>query len=72
MLLVGAAKRPVRDQAGQVAWRGSKPARTWEGATLRLYVSTWANARPHAEVKTVELVSDLTGAVPFVIAITVE
>jgi hypothetical protein len=66
------ANEPSEIKRGRVAWRGSNPPATEKGATLRLYVSTWDNPRPDVEVKTIDLVSDLTGAAPFVVAITVE
>ena len=63
---------PSGIKRGRVAWRGSNPAAARENATLRLYVSTWENPRPDVEVQTLDLVSELAEAAPFVIAITVE
>jgi hypothetical protein len=63
---------PSATSRARVAWRGSNPPAAREGASLRLYFSTWENPRPDVEVKTLDLVSNLTGTAPFVIAITVE
>jgi eukaryotic-like serine/threonine-protein kinase len=63
---------PSETSRARVAWRGSNPPAAREGASLRLYLSTWENPRPGVEVQTLDLVSELAGAAPFVIATTVE
>jgi hypothetical protein len=63
---------PAETSRARIVWRGSNPPAVREGASLRLYLSTWENPRSDVEVQTLDLVSELAGAAPFVIAITVE
>jgi hypothetical protein len=49
-------------------WRGRNAA----GYNVRLFRSTRENPRPEVEVESVDFVSDMAGAAPFLIALTVE
>ena len=55
-----------------VAWRGTNPAVDRLGATLRLYLRTYDNPRPGVEVTSIDFVSKMTRAAPFLVAMTVE
>src|SRR5439155_10692151 len=57
---------------GKVVWTGKTPAATREGVSLRLYLSSWENPRPDAEVAQIEFVSANTAASPVCIALTAE
>ena len=57
---------------GRVVWTGRSPSATKEGVTLRLYLTTWDNPRPEAEVKHIDYISADTAASPVCIAMTVE
>jgi hypothetical protein len=51
-----------------VAWTGTNSA----GSGLRLFHSAWKNPRPEVEVLSIDFVSEVKRAAPFLIAITVE
>jgi hypothetical protein len=55
-----------------VAWSGFNAASRKSRETIHLYMTTWENPRPEAEIATVDLVSARRVAAPFVVAITVE
>lgn len=58
---------------GLVAWTGTSPAATREGVSLRLYLTTWKNPRPDAEVTHIDYASEAnTAASPFCVALTAE
>jgi tetratricopeptide (TPR) repeat protein len=59
------AKAP---QQLQVAWTGSNAATP----RIRLFKTTWANPLPDLEVRTIDYVSKMTSAAPFLVALTVE
>jgi hypothetical protein len=62
-----------RVSRGRVVWTGNSPAASKEGVTLRLYLTTWTNPRPDAEVAEIDIVSACdTAASPFCIALTAE
>jgi hypothetical protein len=56
---------------GQVAWTGSNPVAQRSGVTVRLYLTTYENPHPDLEVTSIDLVSEMTTAAPFLIAMTV-
>lgn len=67
----------VRPDGGQLTeaatvWRGSNPATSSMGFTTHLMNFTWDNPLPEVEIGTIDIVSDLIEASPFVVAITVE
>jgi hypothetical protein len=62
-------KVPTR---GKVAWGGSNPAAKAAGCSLWLFCLSWNNPRPDREVVSIDCVSTLTDAAPFVVAMTLE
>jgi hypothetical protein len=56
----------------QVAWTGSNPVADQYQASVRLFMRTYDNPRPEVEVVSVDFVSKLTPAAPFLVAMTVE
>ena len=63
------AKEPTR---GKVAWKGTnKPAKA-SGQSIWLFSFTWENPKPDKKVISIDYVSTLTGAAPFVVAMTLE
>jgi eukaryotic-like serine/threonine-protein kinase len=53
-------------------WTGRQvPSRTWS-RSLSWYKMTWENPRPHAAIVQIDLVSAMTTAAPYLLAITVE
>jgi WD40 repeat protein/serine/threonine protein kinase len=59
---VPVASDPTDWEWGKVAWKGSR----------RVYLSTWENLRPDAEVTTIDFISSMTKCGPFLIAVTAE
>jgi len=59
-------------ERGRVVWTGTTPYATRHGATLRLYLTTYENPRPEVEVVSLDIVSKMTRAAPFMVALTVE
>jgi hypothetical protein len=55
---------------GVVAWTGSNEAAYSYYRTLWLFSLTWKNPRPDKKVVTIDYVSTLTDAAPFVVAMT--
>ncbi len=67
----------VRPEGGQLTeavtvWRGSNPATRSMGLTTHLIKYTWENPLPEVGISTIDFVSDLIEASPFLVAITVE
>jgi len=58
----------------ELAWAGSNPAiqEHEPDFSLRLYRSTFANPHPELEIKTIDYVSSLTQAAPFLVGLTLE
>jgi len=52
----------------RVAWSG----RNASSLSIRLFLTTWQNPRPEARVETIDLVSAMSPAAPFIVAITAE
>jgi hypothetical protein len=57
---------------GQVAWEGWDPQGRNGRRRLRLYRRTWENPHPDKEILSFDLRAVGGGAVPFVVAVTVE
>lgn len=58
---------------GVVAWTGTTPAATREGVSVRVYLTTWKNPRPDAEVTHIDYASEpSTAASPFCVVLTAE
>jgi hypothetical protein len=62
-------KEPAR---GKVAWKGSNEAAKANGRSLWLFTLTWKNPHPDKKVVSIDCVSTLTDAAPFVVAMTLE
>jgi hypothetical protein len=56
----------------QEVWCGSNPSTRHIGSHTHLLKYTWENPRPHDEIRTIDFVSNLTEAWPFLVAITIE
>jgi eukaryotic-like serine/threonine-protein kinase len=56
----------------RVAWTGSNPIAEEFQAQVRLFLRTYENPRPEAEVVSVDFVSKQTTSAPFLVAMTVE
>ena len=63
---------PVTDRQTAMAWTGHNAAARAEGASLRLYRTTWLNPRPGVPVRQIRYESARTAAAPFVLGLTVE
>jgi hypothetical protein len=57
---------------GKVAWEGKNEASEKANAGIRLYVTTWENPRPGKRVVSIDFVSKMTTAEPFLVAMTAE
>jgi len=57
---------------GTVVWTGSNPSAKDAQATLRLYLTSYENPHPEKEVVSVDYVSAMTSAAPFLVAMTIE
>jgi WD40 repeat protein/serine/threonine protein kinase len=55
-----------------IMWTGSNPWATKYNCTIALYGSTFENPRPDMDVLSLDLVSTMTTASPFLVALTVE
>jgi hypothetical protein len=62
-------KPPTR---GEVVWKGSNDAVKAAGHSLWLFSLTWNNPHPDKKVASIDYVSTLTEAAPFLIALTVD
>jgi hypothetical protein len=56
----------------KVAWEGTNACVQQMAATVRLFMSTWANPRPAVGVLSVDHVSAMTKCAPFCVALTAE
>jgi hypothetical protein len=63
------AKEPTR---GKVAWKGSNESAKSNGSSIWLFSLTWKNPKPDKKVVSIDYVSKLTEAAPFVVAMTLE
>lgn len=57
---------------GDVAWIGSNPASADQNRTIQIYHLAWSNPRPDAAIQSLDFRSEMAGAAPFLLAITVE
>ena len=55
-----------------VAWKGTNRVAQAKGLGIRLFKTTWANPQPDSLIQTIDLVSEMTNAGAFVVAITAE
>lgn len=51
---------------GEVAWSGG------DAGTVRLFLRTYDNPRPEAEIATLDFISTRADAAPFLVALTLE
>jgi hypothetical protein len=56
----------------RVVWTGSNPVAREKGYSLRLYLTTIENPKPHELVNSLDYVSAMSESAPFLIALTVE
>ncbi len=64
---------PKREiQRGKLAWAGANPVSIQAQGEVRLYLRSYENPRPEAEVASLDFLSRLTASAPFLVAITVE
>jgi hypothetical protein len=63
------AKDPTR---GKVAWKGTNESAKANGSSIWLFSYTWKNPKPEKKIASIDYVSTLTNAAPFVIAMTLE
>ena len=66
------ARHPTDLTNGKIAWVGNNQAATEYGKTICIYRSAWDNPRPRAELASIDFVSKMELAAPFLIAITLE
>ena len=57
---------------GDVAWIGSNPASASQNRTIQIYHLAWNNPRPDAAIQSLDFRSEMAGAAPFLLAITVD
>jgi WD40 repeat protein/serine/threonine protein kinase len=65
-------KPPTGSGELRVAWTGQNAASREQGKTIQLYMTTWENPRPKADIASIDLVSGKQAGAPFLVAITVE
>src|SRR5262249_12067887 len=57
---------------GKVVWEGANDCAARNGATVRLFMSTWENPAPDKTVVSIDYTSTMTHCAPFCVAITAE
>lgn len=62
---------PLSSNDSVLAWSGTNPAMQ-NRSSLNLFRTTWENSLPDVEIKSIEYMSSMTQAAPFLIAITLE
>jgi len=63
---------PVDSSRARIAWLGANPKTRENGnARLQLFLRPWTNPTPESEITSIDLVSAMSPAAPFLIAITV-
>jgi hypothetical protein len=63
-------KEPTRGKVAWVAWEGTNEAAKAAGSSIWLFHLTWKNPHPGKKVDSIDFVSTLTEAAPFVVAMT--
>jgi len=64
------ATQPLEN--GIVAWTGANPSTKSQGQILRLYLSSYDNPQPDVQVTSIDYVSAMTEAAPFLVAMIIE
>ncbi|MHC1766698.1 MAG: protein kinase [Verrucomicrobiia bacterium] len=69
----GNSPDPQREcEQGRVVWDGTNPVARAQGTTRRLYLTAYENPQPDIVVTSLDFVSKMTQAAPFLVALTVE
>jgi hypothetical protein len=55
-----------------LAWKGENGVSKRGNASIRLFMTTWNNVVPDLEIESLDFVSGMTNAAPFLLAVTVE
>jgi hypothetical protein len=66
------AEEPAAPEGLKVAWTGQNAVSKAANNNIRLFLTTWTNLIPTAEIESLDYVSSMAGPAPFLIAITVE
>jgi len=56
----------------QVAWKEDSVVAKLPGRPFRLFMTSWTNLAPEAEIESIDFISNLGAAAPFLVAITAE
>jgi WD40 repeat protein len=65
-------REPLTTQNSSLAWVGSNAEVQSESKALRMFKSTWENPFPDEEIASIDFVSSLSDAAPFLVAITAD
>jgi hypothetical protein len=68
----GLPRGSSEDRGAFAAWVGQNPDAAKNGAGICLYKSTRENPRPDVELVSIDFVSSMSFAAPFLVALTVE
>jgi hypothetical protein len=63
---------PASGDSLKVVWTGENTVSKKSGRKLRLFLTTWTNLLPEAEVTSIDFVSSMANAAPFLIAVTAD
>ena len=63
---------PIEAEKSVVAWMGMSPAAKAQGKFLRIFKSTWENPVGSQEIVSIDFLSSISDAAPFLIALTAE
>jgi hypothetical protein len=66
------AGEPAAPEDLRVVWTGQNAVSQSAGRSLRLFLTTWTNTAPDAEIESIDYVSSMAVPAPFLIAISVE
>ena len=65
-------REPLTTQKSSLAWIGSNPLVQSQTGLLRLFKTTWENPLPDDEIASIDFVSSMSDAAPFLVAITAD
>jgi hypothetical protein len=66
------ADEPLTTRNSQIVWIGPSPlVQSWS-KSLRIFKSTWLNPLPNEELVSIDFVSAMSSAAPFLVALTAE
>ena len=66
------AEEPTAPPGLKVAWTGQNAVSKASNNSVRLFITTWTNLIPSAEIESLDYVSSMAGPAPFLIAISVD